>query len=81
MVVARDTTMEPISPSELGRGRMGPLGRNVGVPQQGMQLARMIGPAGQSFVRSPSGRSGCEETVRRQASVGGGGGVLCRAGP
>ena len=47
MVVARDTTMEPSSPSELGRGRMAPLGRNVGMPQWGMQPAGVIGPARQ----------------------------------
>ena len=47
MVVARDTTMDPSSPSELGRGRMAPLGRNVGVPQRGMRPAGVIGPARQ----------------------------------
>ena len=39
--------MEPSSPSELGRGRMAPLGRNVGVPQRGMRPAGVIGPARQ----------------------------------
>ena len=47
MVVARDMTMEPSSPSELGRGRMAPLGRNVGVPQREMRPAGVIGPARQ----------------------------------
>ena len=37
MVVGRDMTMEPSLPSELGRGRMAPLGRNVGVLQRGMR--------------------------------------------
>ena len=46
VVVARDT-MEPSLPSELGRGCMAPLGRNVGVLQQGMRLAGVIGPARQ----------------------------------
>ena len=44
-VVARDTTMEPTSPSELDRGRMTPLGRNVGVPRRGMRPAGVSGPA------------------------------------
>ena len=39
--------MEPSSPSELGRGRMAPLGCNVGVPQWGMQPAGVIGRARQ----------------------------------
>ena len=47
MVVARDTTMVPPAPSVLGRGRMAPLGRNVGVPQRGMRPAGVIGPARQ----------------------------------
>ena len=47
MVVARDTTMVPPLPSELGRGRMAPLGRNVGVLQRGMRPAGVIGPARQ----------------------------------
>ena len=38
-------TMEPSSPSELGRGRMAPLGRNVGMPQRGMWPAGVIGLA------------------------------------
>ena len=38
--------MEPSLPSELGRGRMAPLGRNVGVLQRGMP-AGVIGPARQ----------------------------------
>ena len=44
-VVARDTTMEPTSPSELDRGRMAPLGHNVGMPRRGMRPAGVIGPA------------------------------------
>ena len=44
-VVARDTTMEPTSPSEQDRGRMTPLGRNVGVPRRGMRPAGVSGPA------------------------------------
>ena len=47
MVVARDTTMEPISPSELGRGHMGPLERKIGVLQRGILPAGEIGPARQ----------------------------------
>ena len=47
MVVARDTTMEPISPSELGRGHMGPLERNIGVLHWGMRPAGEIGPTRQ----------------------------------
>ena len=45
MVVAGNTTMEPISPSELGRGHMGPLERNIGVLHRGMRPAGEIGPA------------------------------------
>ena len=47
VVVARDTTMVPPLPSELGRGRMAPLGRNVGILQRGMRQAGVIGPARQ----------------------------------
>ena len=47
MVVARDTTMVPPLPSVLGRGRMTPLGRSVGVLQRGMRPAGVIGPARQ----------------------------------
>ena len=39
--------MEPTSPSELDRGRMAHLGRNVGVPGRGMRPAGVIGPARQ----------------------------------
>ena len=46
MVVARHT-MEPISPSELGRGHMGPLERKIGVLQRGILPAGEIGPARQ----------------------------------
>ena len=38
----------PRMPSELGRGRMAPLGRNVGVLQRGMRPAGVIGPARQA---------------------------------
>ena len=48
MVVARDMTMEPISPSELrGRGYMGPHERNIGVLHRGMRPAGEIGPTRQ----------------------------------
>ena len=47
IVVARNTTMESISLSELDRGRMAPLGRNVGIPGRGMRLAGVSGPAQQ----------------------------------
>ena len=47
MVVAGNTTMEPISPSELGRGHMGPLERNIGVLHRGMRPTGEIGPARQ----------------------------------
>ena len=47
VVVARDTTMVPPLPSELGRGCMAPLGRNVGVLQRGMRPAEVIGQAQQ----------------------------------
>ena len=47
MVVARATTMGPTSPSELGRGHLAPLGRNVGVPQRGMRPAGVVGPSRQ----------------------------------
>ena len=47
MVVTRDMTMGPTSPSELGRGHLAPLGRNVGVPQRGMRPAGVVGPSGQ----------------------------------
>ena len=47
MVVAQDTTMEPISPSELVRGHMCPLERNIGVLHRGMRPAGDIGPTRQ----------------------------------
>ena len=47
MVVAGNTTMEPISPSELGRGHMGPLEHNIGMLHRGMRPAGEIGPARQ----------------------------------
>ena len=39
--------MESISPSELDRGRMAPLGRNVCVPRRGMRPAGVSGLAQQ----------------------------------
>ena len=52
MVVAQDTTMEPISPSELGRRHMGPLERNIGVSQLQMRPAGVIEPARQVAQRA-----------------------------
>ena len=45
-VVARNSTMEPISCSERDGGCMAPLGRNKGVPRRGMRPAGVSGPAG-----------------------------------
>ena len=47
MVVARDTTMVPASPLEMGGGQVVPLGRSVGVPQRGMRPAGVVGPSWQ----------------------------------
>ena len=47
MVAARDTTMGPTSPLEMGRGQVFPLGRSVGVPQRGMRPAGVVRPSWQ----------------------------------
>ena len=46
--------MVPPLPSELGRGRMVPLGRNVGVLQRGIGPARQVVPVGVLDVKRKS---------------------------
>ena len=46
-VVARDTTMVPTSPLEMGGGQVVPLGCSVGVSQRGMRPAGEVGPSRQ----------------------------------
>ena len=67
-VLARNSTMEPISRSERDGGRMAPLGRNKGVPRRRMR------PAGATDGSSRCQK--CKGKVRR-----GGGGVLSYTGP
>ena len=47
MVVARDMKMGPTSPSELGRGHMALLGRDVDMPQWVMRPAGVVEPSRQ----------------------------------
>ena len=45
IVVARNSTLDPILRSERDGGRRAPLGRNVSSPRRGMQPAGINGPA------------------------------------